>query len=174
MRYACLPSFLGFKQTIVSNVTLCCQQTPKPVPMRCQTVSLGKDGSKRFCKSSMKRTKSTLPKYQLDKLNEVKCMSFERSFNEQVKEGKEYELEIKETSRQGDGVARIKSFVIFVPHTKPGDHVKIKINSVRARFAIGAVIHQNFLFLTTQFFGLFRTLYTTRLRNSHNCSFTRY
>jgi len=71
----------------------------------------------------------------------VKCMNFERSFNEPVEEGKEYELEIKETSRQGDGVARIESFVVFVPRTKPGDHVKIKINSVRARFAIGVVIH---------------------------------
>ena len=68
-------------------------------------------------------------------------MNFARSFNEPVEEGKEYELEIKETSRQGDGVARIESFVVFVPQTKPGDHVKIKINSVRARFAIGAGIH---------------------------------
>ena len=68
-------------------------------------------------------------------------MSMEHSFNKPVEEGKEYELEIKETSRQGDGVARIKSFVIFVPHTKPGDHVKIKINSVRARFATGEIVH---------------------------------
>ncbi|MGA2785242.1 MAG: TRAM domain-containing protein [Candidatus Bathyarchaeia archaeon] len=68
-------------------------------------------------------------------------MSIEHSFKETVEEGKEYELEIKETSRHGDGVVRIGSFVVFVPQTKPGDHVKIRINSVRARFAIGEIIH---------------------------------
>ena len=68
-------------------------------------------------------------------------MNFERPFNKPIEEGKEYELEIKETSRRGDGVARIEDFVVFVPQTKPGDHVKIKINSVRARFAIGEVVH---------------------------------
>ncbi len=47
-------------------------------------------------------------------------MSFERSFNKPVEEGKEYELDIKET--------------------KPGDHVKVKINSVGPRFATGEVV----------------------------------
>jgi len=54
----------------------------------------------------------------------------ERSFNKPVEEGKEYEVEIKETSRRGDGVARIEGFVVFVPQTKPGDKVKVKINTV--------------------------------------------
>ena len=67
-------------------------------------------------------------------------MSDERSFNKPVEEGKEYELEIKETSRRGDGVARIEGFVVFVPQTKPGDKVKVKINSVGPRFATGEVI----------------------------------
>jgi len=65
-------------------------------------------------------------------------MSFERSFNKPVEEGKEYELDIKETSRRGDGVARIEGFV--VPQTKPGDHVKVKINSVGPRFATAEVV----------------------------------
>ena len=67
-------------------------------------------------------------------------MSFERSFNKPVEEGKEYELDIKETSRRGDGVARVEGFVVFVPQTKPGDHVKAKINSVGPRFATGEVV----------------------------------
>lgn len=33
-----------------------------------------------------------------------------------------------ETSKRGDGIARVKGFVIFVPNTKPGgDKVKVKI-----------------------------------------------
>ena len=67
-------------------------------------------------------------------------MSFERSLNKPVEEGKEYELEIKEVSRRGDGVARIEGFVVFVPQTRPGDHVKVKINSVGPSFATGEVI----------------------------------
>jgi predicted RNA-binding protein with TRAM domain len=70
--------------------------------------------------------------------NEVKRM--ERSFNKPVEQGKEYEVEIKETSRRGDGVARIEGFVVFVPQTKPGDKVKVKINTVGPRFATGEVV----------------------------------
>jgi predicted RNA-binding protein with TRAM domain len=70
---------------------------------------------------------------------EVKRMS-DRSFHKPVEEGKEYEVEIKETSRRGDGVARIEGFVVFVPQTKPGDKVKVKINTVGPRFATGEVV----------------------------------
>ncbi|MEA3325199.1 MAG: TRAM domain-containing protein, partial [Euryarchaeota archaeon] len=37
------------------------------------------------------------------------------------------------------GVARIDGFVIFVPGTKVGDSVKIKVDKVMRRFAIAAV-----------------------------------
>jgi predicted RNA-binding protein with TRAM domain len=39
--------------------------------------------------------------------------------------GKEYEVDITEMSRQGEGIARIQGFVIFVANAKPGDHMKI-------------------------------------------------
>lgn len=52
------------------------------------------------------------------------CISLERSFNKPVELGHEYELEIKELSRRGDRVARVESFVVFIPQTKPGDNVK--------------------------------------------------
>jgi len=43
---------------------------------------------------------------------------------------KEYEVDITETSRQGEGIARIQGFVIFVANAKPRDHVKIKITRI--------------------------------------------
>ena len=52
-----------------------------------------------------------------------------------VEAGKEYDLEISETSRQGDGIARVQGFVIFVKNAKPGQKVKAKIINVGARFA---------------------------------------
>ena len=53
-----------------------------------------------------------------------------------VEEGKEYEVDIKELSRRGDGLTRIEGFVVFVPNTKPGDHVTIRVTQVRDRFAV--------------------------------------
>lgn len=52
-----------------------------------------------------------------------------------VEIGKEYDVEIKETSRRGDGIARIEGLVVFVPNTKPGDKLKIKITNISRRFA---------------------------------------
>ncbi|MDI6639374.1 MAG: TRAM domain-containing protein [Methanocellales archaeon] len=37
-------------------------------------------------------------------------------------------------------MARIEGFVVFVPNTKVGDEVKIKINKVMRRFAIAEVV----------------------------------
>ena len=52
-----------------------------------------------------------------------------------VELGKEYNVEIQETSRRGEGIARIKGLVTFVPNTKPGDRVKIRITRISRRFA---------------------------------------
>ncbi|MEM2128280.1 MAG: TRAM domain-containing protein [Candidatus Methanomethylicaceae archaeon] len=57
-----------------------------------------------------------------------------------VEEGKEYEVDIKEVSRRGEGIARIEGFVVFVPNTKAGDHVKIKISKISNRFATAEVV----------------------------------
>lgn len=57
-----------------------------------------------------------------------------------VEVGKEYDVEIQETSRRGEGIARIKGLVCFVKNTKPGDHVKIRIVRISRRFAEGEVV----------------------------------
>ena len=44
---------------------------------------------------------------------------------------------VKEIGSKGDGVARIKNFVVFIPGAKKGEKARIKIKSVRERFAIG-------------------------------------
>ena len=57
-----------------------------------------------------------------------------------VEEGKEYEADIAELSRRGEGIAKIQGFVIFVPNTKPGDHIKFKVTRVARRFATAEII----------------------------------
>jgi predicted RNA-binding protein with TRAM domain len=54
-----------------------------------------------------------------------------------VEEGKEYDVKIEDIAREGDGIARVEGFVIFVPDTNVGDQVKIQIDTVKQRFAIG-------------------------------------
>ena len=45
-------------------------------------------------------------------------------------------MSISRILREGDGIARVEGFVIFVD-TKVGDAVKIQIDKVMRRFAIG-------------------------------------
>lgn len=56
-----------------------------------------------------------------------------------VETGKEYDVSITETSRQGDGIARIEGFVIFVKGGQPGQETKVKITQVGRRFAIAEI-----------------------------------
>jgi len=57
-----------------------------------------------------------------------------------VEIGKEYDVNIEETSRRGEGITRIKGLVTFVPNTKPGDHVRIRITRISRRFAEAEVV----------------------------------
>jgi predicted RNA-binding protein with TRAM domain len=56
-----------------------------------------------------------------------------------VEIGKEYEVDIQEISRRGEGIARIQGLVVFLPNTKTGDHVRIRIKRISRRFAEGEV-----------------------------------
>jgi predicted RNA-binding protein with TRAM domain len=54
-----------------------------------------------------------------------------------VEVGKDYDVNIEDIAREGDGIARVEGFIIFVADTKVGDTVKIQIDKVMRRFAIG-------------------------------------
>ncbi len=54
--------------------------------------------------------------------------------------GEELEVTIDEMGRRGDGMARVGSYVLFIPHTKIGDRVKVRIKEVRGTFAVAEVI----------------------------------
>ena len=53
-----------------------------------------------------------------------------------IETGKEYIVNITDNGSAGDGIARIEGLIIFVKDAKAGyKNVKIKINSVKDRFA---------------------------------------
>jgi predicted RNA-binding protein with TRAM domain len=63
------------------------------------------------------------------------------SFSKPVETGKEYTVDITDTGRDGDGIARVDGLVIFVKKAKAGDkNIKIKVNSVGSRFATAEVV----------------------------------
>jgi len=47
-----------------------------------------------------------------------------------VNTGDEIEVEIEGVGSKGDGIARKEGFVLFVPDTKKGDKVKVKVTRV--------------------------------------------
>jgi predicted RNA-binding protein with TRAM domain len=74
----------------------------------------------------------------------LKMVGFRKSFRpskvslpKPIKVGEEYDVEIREVGSRGDGIARIKNFVVFVAGTKKGEKAHIRIKEVRNRFAIG-------------------------------------
>jgi predicted RNA-binding protein with TRAM domain len=54
-----------------------------------------------------------------------------------VEVGKVYDLEVTDTSKRGEGVAKYEGLVVFIPGAKPGQSLKVKITRVGPRFAIG-------------------------------------
>jgi predicted RNA-binding protein with TRAM domain len=60
-----------------------------------------------------------------------------------VEVGKEYDVQITELSRKGDGIARIQRFVIFVKNGKVGQNTKIKIIQVGNRFATAEIVNDS-------------------------------
>jgi len=54
-----------------------------------------------------------------------------------VEVGKVYDVEVTDTSKRGEGIAKIEGLVIFIPGAKVGQKLKVKITRVSARFANG-------------------------------------
>jgi predicted RNA-binding protein with TRAM domain len=54
--------------------------------------------------------------------------------------GQEIDVIIDDIGSRGDGITRIQGFLIFVPQTKVGERLKVKIVSVGRKFAIAEKI----------------------------------
>ena len=63
-----------------------------------------------------------------------------RSFMAPVKVGDEIDVKIEAVGEKGDGIAKKDGFVIFVPNTKEGDEVKVKVTRVLRRVGFGEVV----------------------------------
>ena len=59
-----------------------------------------------------------------------------------VESGERYSVEIEDLGSEGDGVARIGSFVVFVPGADVGDRVDIRIEDVGGNHATAAIVDE--------------------------------
>lgn len=59
-----------------------------------------------------------------------------------VSEGEEHTAIVANVGEKGDGILRIKGFVVFVPGVEKGDFVKIKITKVLPKVAFGALVEK--------------------------------
>src|SRR3712207_9043623 len=58
-----------------------------------------------------------------------------------VESGKEYDVQVTELSRKGDGVARIHGFIVFVKGGRVGQKTKVRVTHVGDRFATAETIN---------------------------------
>ena len=59
-----------------------------------------------------------------------------------VEVGETYEVTIEDIAKEGDGIARVKGFVIFVPNTVVGEDVSIKVSKIMRNFAFAEKIEE--------------------------------
>ena len=65
---------------------------------------------------------------------------FERRSFAPIRVGEELDVKIEAVGAKGDGIAKVKGFVIFVASTKQGDTVRVKITKVFRKVGFGEVI----------------------------------
>lgn len=68
---------------------------------------------------------------------------FQRRSFAPIKPGEELDVKIEAVGAKGDGIAKVKGFVIFVANTKKGDNVKIRITKVFRKVGFGEVIGES-------------------------------
>tara|TARA_Y100000034_G_C6534843_1_gene230556 strand:+ start:156 stop:362 length:207 start_codon:yes stop_codon:yes gene_type:complete len=54
-----------------------------------------------------------------------------------VNEGEEVNVMIEGIGREGDGIAKVENFVVFVPKTEVGENIDVRITKVTKNCAFG-------------------------------------
>ena len=57
-----------------------------------------------------------------------------------VRAGETVEVDIEDVGREGDGIAKIEGYTLFVADAEPGETVEIEVTDVKPRFGFGEVV----------------------------------
>lgn len=85
---------------------------------------------------------STQPAATRDESSELYLIG-KRHITAPVREGDTLMVEIVDVGEEGDGLAKIDGFTVFVPGTTKGDHITARIVDVKPRFAFGERIESH-------------------------------
>ena len=66
--------------------------------------------------------------------------SFQRRSFTPIRDGDELDVKIEAIGSKGDGIAKVKGFVIFVPGGKEGQTVKVRITKVLRKVGFAEVV----------------------------------
>ena len=66
-------------------------------------------------------------------------MNGDRSFAP-VQVGEEVDVKVEAVGEKGDGIAKVKGFVLFIPNTAEGDEVKVRVTKVLRKVGFAEVI----------------------------------
>lgn len=66
----------------------------------------------------------------------------DRNMMPPVKVGEEVKVTIEAVGEKGDGLCKVKNFIVFVPGTRKGEHVKIRITKVFNKMGFGEVVEK--------------------------------
>ncbi len=87
-------------------------------------------------------TKSYSPKASRSQSAEIYVIG-KKFLSAPLKKGNKFDVEITEIGSDGDGVATVDGFVVFVKDVELGDKVNIKITDVKPNFAFAEVLKKN-------------------------------
>ncbi|OKY79228.1 MAG: 23S rRNA U2552 (ribose-2'-O)-methylase RlmE/FtsJ [Candidatus Methanohalarchaeum thermophilum] len=85
--------------------------------------------------------KATSPDASRDESAEIYVIG-KNFIQKPVSEGDKLKVEIIDKGKEGDGIAKVNDFVIFVPDTDIGKTIKIKIKKVKNNFALAKKINR--------------------------------
>lgn len=57
-----------------------------------------------------------------------------------VSVGEEIDVQIEAVGEKGDGIAKVKGFVLFVPNVKAGDQVRVRVTKVLRKVGFAEVV----------------------------------
>ena len=83
--------------------------------------------------------RATAPDASRDESSEIYLIGKGR-LTAPVRSGDELEVEIEDVGSEGDGIASIEGYRLFVPGTEPGDVVRVRIEDVKPNFGFAAVL----------------------------------
>ncbi|MFP4632464.1 MAG: SAM-dependent methyltransferase [Halobacteriales archaeon] len=92
------------------------------------------DGFRDEVEREFEDVRTVVPDASRDESSEVYVVGLRR-LTAPVRVGDVVEVEVESEGDEGDGVARVEGFVVFVPDTEAGDDVEVEVTEVHRRFA---------------------------------------